>query len=128
MQRQSESKKQASALHWLVIIGVMAAVIGALYYPLFAKAQPHDVHDPAHWYPIECCHAMDCAPVDSAAIANPVESGGLPNMVVTSKHGTVVVPHSFPRRQSKDHRMHVCMRPAESGQMRLICIFDAPGI
>jgi hypothetical protein len=40
----------------------------------------------------------------------------------------VVVPANFPRRESKDHRMHVCMRPGQGGSMRLICIFLPPAI
>ena len=48
-------------------------------------------------------------------------------MLVTTKHGSVVVPANFPRRESKDNRMHACMRPAPSGGMRLICIFMPAG-
>lgn len=46
-------------------------------------------------------------------------------MLVTTKHGSVVVPADFPRRESKDNRMHACMRPTANG-MRLICIFFPP--
>ena len=49
-------------------------------------------------------------------------------MIVTTKHGTVVVPGDFPRRESKDHRMHACMMPGTSGQMQLICIFMPPSM
>ena len=49
-------------------------------------------------------------------------------MLVTTKHGSVVVPANFPRRESKDHRMHACMRPGQGGSMRLICIFLPPAI
>ena len=83
----------------------------ALFLPVAASA-----HD---WYPIECCHHMDCAPVERVD-----QNGG--EMVVSSKIGTVAVPASFARRESKDHRMHVCMRP-ESGGMKLLCIFMPPG-
>lgn len=79
-----------------------------------AAASAHD------WYPIECCHQMDCAPVERVE-----QSSG--EMVVSSKIGSVAVPASFARRESKDHRMHVCMRPEPSGGMRLICIFMPPG-
>jgi hypothetical protein len=92
---------------------------------------------------------MDCAPVDSVEIlpttaiasmlpatapsAPPQASlpGSLPeagSMVVTTRHGSVLVPANFPRRESKDHRMHACMRPGEGGAMRLICIFLPPGM
>lgn len=98
---------------------IMISLLSGL--ALIAPARAHD------WYPMECCHAMDCAPVESHRFTQPIEIGTLPQMVVTSKHGTVVVPGSFPRRESKDNRMHVCMRPKEDGTMRLICIFDPPG-
>ena len=50
-------------------------------------------------------------------------------MLVTTRHGSVVVPANFPRRESKDNRMHACMRPGPSGgNMRLICIFMPPAI
>jgi len=80
-------------------------------------ATPAVAHD---WYPIECCHGMDCAPVERAEL----QEGS--TLVVTSKHGTGVVPASLPRRESKDHNMHVCMRPTGGGQMRIICVFLPP--
>jgi hypothetical protein len=80
---------------------------------LSSAAQAHD------WYPIECCHMMDCAPVDSVDTSNN-------QLVVKSKLGSVSVPATFPRRESKDHRMHVCMRPDPAGGMHLICIFLPP--
>jgi hypothetical protein len=81
-------------------------------------AAPARAHD---WYPIECCHGMDCAPVE---YVDGVSDQGL---VVTTKHGTTTVPSTFPRRESKDHRMHVCMRPGgQGGAMRPICIFLPP--
>lgn len=49
------------------------------------------------WYPPECCSGQDCAPVESMTWL--VLAGGeLPQLVVTSKHGTVIVPHDFPVR------------------------------
>lgn len=128
MRYKSEGPDKTDPRALAITIVVILSVLAALYWPLFAKAQGHDVNDPSHWYPMECCHAMDCAPVTSAAVSTPIEGGGMPNMVVTSKHGTVLVPHNFKRRDSKDGRMHVCMRPSEGGEMRLICIFDPPGM
>jgi hypothetical protein len=49
-------------------------------------------------------------------------------MLVTTRHGTVAVPANFPRRQSQDGRMHACMRPAQNGGMRLICVFMPPAM
>jgi hypothetical protein len=55
------------------------------------------------WYPRECCHNLDCAPVDRADL---LPDGSLR---LTSKVGTTVVPPSFPRQQSQDYQMHICM-------------------
>jgi hypothetical protein len=102
---------------------------------LLAAATPAAAHD---WYPMECCHGMDCAPVEkvemleapaiASLLANPAQATPLGGMLVTTKHGSVVVPTNFPRRESKDHRMHACMRPGQSGNMRLICIFLPPAM
>jgi len=70
------------------------------------------------WYPRECCHKLDCAPVDRAEL--------LPNgsLRLTSKVGTTVVPASFPRQQSQDHQMHICMaRFSHLDNMHPICLF-----
>ena len=72
------------------------------------------------WYPMECCHGMDCAPVDRVDMSGP---GG---MTVTSRHGTAVIPENMPRRESLDQRMHVCMQPSSFGRMRVICVFIPP--
>jgi formylmethanofuran dehydrogenase subunit D len=83
---------------------------------LLVTATPALAHD---WYPIECCHGMDCAPVER------VEMQDGATLVVTSKHGTGVVPQTMPRRESQDGKMHVCMRPSGAG-MRIICVFLPP--
>ena len=94
-------------------------------------ATPAAAHD---WYPMECCHEMDCAPVDRTEIVPTPTSdsqsaaAGQPAMIVTTKHGTVLVPSNFPRRESKDHRMHACMLPGADGKMQLICIFMPPAM
>jgi hypothetical protein len=102
---------------------------------LLAAATPSAAHD---WYPMECCSGLDCAPVDTVEILqgpaiasflpNPAQASPPGGMLVTSKHGSVVVPANFPRRESKDHRMHVCMRPGQGGSMRLLCIFMPPAM
>jgi hypothetical protein len=99
---------------------------------LLSTATPAAAHD---WYPLECCHEQDCAPVDRAEIVpTPTTSdpsgapASMPAMVVTTKYGTVTVPANFPRRESKDHRMHACMMPNGLGQMQLICIFMPPSM
>ena len=84
---------------------------------LFALVSPAQAHD---WYPFECCGGMDCAPAMS------VET--LPNFAlhVASKHGKVIIPPAFPRRESKDGQVHVCMAAKADGLMRPICIFMPP--
>lgn len=101
-----------------------------LFAALLAVATPVLAHD---WYPMECCHGMDCAAVEKVELlATPAaaDTAGMSlapgAMAVTTKHGTAIVPANFPRRESKDHRMHACMRPGDGGKMRLICIFLPP--
>ena len=82
-----------------------------------AAATPAAAHD---WYPMECCHAMDCAPVDkvemlpgpsiASMLSTPAQADSVGGMLVTTRHGSVIVPANFPRRESKDNRMHACMR------------------
>jgi len=84
------------------------------------------------WYPVECCSGMDCAPVEKVEIislqsAGIMGSAPLPgSMLITTKHGTVIVPANFPRRESKDNQMHACIRPSTGGTPRLICLFLPP--
>jgi len=108
---------------------VLAALLVA------ATATSAAAHD---WYPIECCSGMDCAVVEkvemvpapgiAGILGSPAYASGPGSMSITTKHGTVIVPANFPRRESKDHRMHACMRPGQSGSMRLICIFLPPAM
>ena len=103
--------------NWAVIALLGLAVACVLLTP----AQAHD------WYPRECCHDNDCAPVESVArISSLATSSQLPSTVVTTKHGTAVVPPNLPRRESKDNRMHACMNPGPMGKMQLICLFTPP--
>ena len=102
-----------------VLFGGFALPLG-----LIAHASQTQAHD---WYPLECCHSMDCAPVENTAYIVPA-GGGVPQMVVTSKHGTAVVAQNFPRQESKDNRMHICMRRMPNGSMRVLCLFMPPSI
>jgi len=83
-----------------------------------------DAHD---WYPEECCHTKDCAPVESWAFTQKAQTGSLPQLSVTTKNGTAIVPKDIPRRESKDNRMHACMRAGWGGEKRIVCIFLPPG-
>jgi len=73
------------------------------------------------WYPHECCHDQDCAPVDQ--VQSVPELDGI---IVSSKIGTALVPATFPKRESKDNRMHVCLRKSQSGENKVICLFLPP--
>lgn len=74
------------------------------------------------WYPTECCHGQDCAPVLEA---KPLPEGA---WLVRSVHGSVLIPADFKRRDSQDGRMHVCMRPnyEKPGENYPICFFMPP--
>lgn len=105
---------------------------GWIFSAALALAAPAAAHD---WYPHECCHGMDCAAVEKVEVLPGAEMAtlgaispqtGPSAMLVTTKHGTVFVPPDFPRRESKDNRMHACMRPTGDGGMKLLCIFMPP--
>jgi hypothetical protein len=104
---------------------VRAWILAGLLFTATAAA----AHD---WYPIECCSGMDCAPVEKVEIislqsAGIMGSAPLPgSMLITTKHGSVIVPANFPRRESKDNQMHACIRPSTGGTPRLICLFLPP--
>ena len=72
---------------------------------LWAGIRSADAHD---WYPMECCHGMDCAPVDKVQLLSPVSANATPAMIVTTKYGTVVVPPDFPRREF-GRQPHACL-------------------
>jgi hypothetical protein len=56
----------------------------------------------------------------------PITNGSVPELIVTTRHGSAIVPKNFPIRESKDHRMHVCMIPRANGLMQIICVFLPP--
>jgi hypothetical protein len=110
--------------YFYALLLIVALVIFAMWMAL-TKALAHD------WYPIECCTAIDCAPVTSAsyvaaAILDGHDRGTLPmpRMVVTTSRGTFVLPDRMPRRVSQDNRMHVC----SSLTGTVLCIFEPPGM
>lgn len=86
------------------------------------QAKPANAHS---WYPRECCHDTDCAPVDSAVWLIPA-GGGSPQLRVTSKYGTLIIPDGFPARESKDGRMHVCVGYDAFGDKTVLCFFTPP--
>lgn len=97
----------------LAAISALAGTAGPL-----VPAQGHS------WYPKECCDDADCAPV--YAVSQLASANGLQQMIVISVHGRALVPPNFPVRDSKDARMHVCMRPDPDGIMDVMCLFLPP--
>lgn len=111
-----KQRKRRLQQHLATFVALLS--MGFLMWLIFGGASKARAHD---WYPIECCHQMDCAPIDRIERFEG-------SLIVTSKHGTAIVPDVLPRRESKDSRSHVCMRPAQDGAMRVICYFEAPAI
>lgn len=92
---------------------------------LLSMLSPTLAHD---WYPKDCCHNDDCAPVEAITQLIPI-AGGAAHMVVRSKHGSAIVPPDFPARASKDGRMHICMRHSKTdpyADISVICLFLPP--
>ena len=93
-----------------------------------ALAAPAYAHS---WYPKDCCNDGDCAPVESVTRFVPA-GGGSPQLIITSRHGSaIVVPESYPVRESKDGRMHVCLRHSPSdpfGDIEIVCLFIPPSM
>ena len=111
----------------VVSIRKLAVVVFMLAPVVQVQSQGHDVNDPNHWYPIECCSGLDCAPVDSAQFTQPIEVGTLPQLIVTTRIGTTIVPKTAVWRASKDGRMHACIKPYDKNPTtNFICIFAPP--
>jgi hypothetical protein len=104
-----------------ISIAVAAAILIGCVCLRAGAANAHE------WYPHECCNGDDCAPVDKVIRLTPAGTGD-PRLIVTSRHGTAVVPGTLPSRESKDHRMHVCMRPSFYGGMGVVCLFMPPSM
>ena len=77
------------------------------------------------WYPPECCHGSDCAPVESATWLMS-KDGRLPQLMVRSREGVAIIPQDMSPRESKDSRMHVCMSYDMFGDLKVFCIFVPP--
>src|ERR1700745_3772612 len=103
-------------MNMMTAILVTFSVFATVVHFCLAPAMAHD------WYPMECCNNKDCSPVDNVTQFIPA-TGGMAQLVVTSKHGTATVPAGFPVRESKDGRMHVCMRQNEFGSWDVMCLF-----
>ena len=98
------------------------SLIQAMIIASTSLAPPAMAHS---WYPSECCQQIDCAPVDSVTRLVP-KGGGPAELLVTSKHGTVIIPAGFPVRESRDGRIHICMGYGPFGSRELLCLFMPP--
>ncbi len=112
----SEASVGAKAMK-ITVSAIFAVTIFGTTAP---SASAHD------WYPHECCHDKDCAPVESMTRIAPA-GDGTPYMVVTSKHGKAILRRDFPTRESKDSRMHVCLGQYDTGEKEVMCLFIPPG-
>lgn len=126
----SRKKKWLLRVLTFVTATICFSCVAPVVISIATIAEAHD------WYPMECCHALDCAPVTNVSFTSsptvaspfgpPPAYASAPLMIVETMHGTAVVPANFPRRESKDNRMHACMRKTRDGTMRLLCLFIPP--
>jgi hypothetical protein len=116
--------EDANPVTWCAV--KLAAVALATALTIAPAVAVHDPSKPDYEYPQECCLDQDCAPVVSWSFVA-ADPDGLPAMVIETIHGTAIVPHDFPRRDSKDHRMHACLKLFDTNPAtRLICFFVPP--
>ena len=76
------------------------------------------------WYPWDCCHGRDCAPVDMTEY--PKRGGMRLHATIDGKKATIDVPRGFLLLPSQDGRAHVCVsRLWERGVVRYkpLCVF-----
>lgn len=116
-----EKYNHENSLWWDWI--VPALVIAALAIAVWLHSREVQAHS---WYPSECCHALDCGEV-TATTTVLLTGETLPSLVVTTQHGTAVVPRNVRWRNSQDGRMHACIYQSEKGPT-LRCIFAPPSL
>lgn len=79
-------------------------VMAIILFLIVGHAQAHS------WYPSECCSGQDCAEVIA---------GKLPN--IQTKLGGGTVTEQTKRLESKDNKLHACIRGG-----KVVCIFFPP--
>lgn len=72
-------------------------------------------------YPPACATVDYCAPVSDVAWIAPV-SGNAPQLMVVSSFGKALIHRNFEVAESKDGRMHVCMRYDPFGDLEVTCL------
>jgi hypothetical protein len=71
----------------------------------------------------DACVAIDlCAPFNSVAWLTPI-GVSTPHLAISSRHGEAFVPKDFPVQESRDERMHVCLRYDPFGDLEVTCLF-----
>ncbi len=73
------------------------------------------------WYPRECPAIDYCASVEHVFWVSPIE-GRLPQVSITSLHGTATIQREFIVGASQDRHMHVCMRFDPFGHLEVTCL------
>ncbi len=95
----------------LIAIGCLAVI--------WAYSGPARSHS---WYPIECCHQLDCAPASITKIEGN-------DYLVTTKHGQVRGPIDFSKvRPSPDAEPHACINKDRDGRERVLCLWLPTGV
>lgn len=93
---------------------------------LMAQSYPAASHS---FYDAACCSGQDCAPVIRSELLQPSPLHtelfpglpALPVLWVETKHGKGIVPSTMIPRESKDEKVHVCIR-----DKKVICIYMPP--
>ena len=73
------------------------------------------------WYPKDCIVTDYCAAVENVAWSV-LASEAAPQLIITSGNGRAVVQRNFPVHDSKDGRLHVCMRYDSFGDLEVTCL------
>ena len=122
VRRAGDCRHAARARASAVFPHVAATLVGCVSSLMCLPAYPHD------WYPHDCCHDQDCSPVDKVTWFTP-SGGGRPLMIISTRHGTAIVPDDLPTQQSNDGRMHACLRHSLGDpyvDVSVICFFVPP--
>ena len=78
------------------------------------------------WYPPECCHDVDCAPVElDLQDSSRGWFGAAATRHLKCRYNRHSGRLSWPGH-SKDHRMHICITYDEFGGRALLCWFVPP--
>ena len=112
----SESKCHVGRLFFAPLA---IALIGWIVCPSVSAAHVH-IGDgyTVDWYPVECCHNRDCRPVHRVEV---VANG----LILTTEEGARILVESHKlRRESLDHRWHVCYGSNENPHIE--CVFEPP--